>query len=215
MTVQVKICGVRTPADVDAVAEAGADWLGYVFYALSPRAVTPAKAAALDRHMHGSEYRSGRSPARVGLFVEPGDVEVERILAAVPLDAMQVHASLERAAELRTRFGVPVWHAVGVGAADDLPARSPGVDRLLLDARPPAGATLPGGNAASFDWAVLQGWAAPAPWLLAGGLTPDNVAEAIRISGARAVDVSSGVERARGVKDTGLIRDFVRAAQAA
>ncbi len=215
MNVQVKICGVRTPADVDAVAEAGADWLGYVFFGPSPRAVTPGEAAALDRHMRGSGYRSGRSPARVGLFVEPGDAEVEQTLAAVQLDAMQVHASLERAAALRIRFGIPVWHAVGVGAAGDLPARSPGVDRLLLDARPPAGATLPGGNAAAFEWAVLQGWAAPAPWLLAGGLTPGNVAEAIRISGARAVDVSSGVERARGVKDAGLIRDFVRAAKVA
>lgn len=207
MTVQVKICGVRTPADLDAVADAGADWLGYVFFPASPRAVTPAEAAALDAHRRG--------PARVGLFVHPTDEEVERTLGAVPLDAMQVHDTPERAAALRTRFGVAVWHVAGIGDAGDLPATAPGVDRLLLDARPPAGATRPGGNAVAFDWAILQGWAAPAPWLLAGGLHPGNVAAAIRISGALAVDVSSGVERVRGVKDAGLVRAFVDAARAA
>lgn len=207
MTVQVKICGVRTPADLDAVADAGADWLGYVFFPASPRAVTPAEAAALDAHRRGA--------ARVGLFVHPTDEEVERTLGAVPLDALQVHDTPERAAALRTRFGVAVWHVASIGNAGDLPAAAPGVDRLLLDARPPAGATRPGGNAVAFDWAILQGWAAPAPWLLAGGLHPGNVAAAIRISGALAVDVSSGVERVRGVKDAGLVRAFVDAARAA
>ncbi len=207
MTIAVKICGVRTPADLDAVADAGADWLGYVFFPASPRAVTPAEAAALDAHRRG--------PARVGLFVEPDDEEVARTLAIVPLDAIQVHASLERAAALRVRFGVPVWHVAGVKAASDLPESAAGVDRILLDAKPSPGATRPGGNAVSFDWAVLQGWAPPAPWLLAGGLNPGNVAAAIRTSGARAVDVSSGVERTRGVKDAGLIRDFINAVRSA
>ena len=203
MTVSVKICGVRTPADLDAVADAGADWLGYVFFPASPRAVTPAEAAALDAHRRG--------PARVGLFVDPEDEEVARTLAAVPLDAIQVHASPERAAMLRARFGVPVWHVVGVKEAGDLPAAAAGVDRILLDAKPSPGATRPGGNAMPFDWAVLQGWASPAPWLLAGGLNPGNVVAAIRMSGARAVDVSSGVERTQGVKDAGLIRAFINA----
>ena len=207
MTVRIKVCGVRTPADLHAVADAGADWVGYVFFPASPRAVTINEAAALDHHRRGL--------ARVGLFVDPADEDVGRTLDAVPLDALQVHASLERAAALRARFGVPVWHVASIGDAGDLPAAAPGVDRLLLDARPPAGATRPGGNAVAFDWAILHGWTAPAPWLLAGGLTPQNVAAAIRTSGAAAVDVSSGVERARGVKDAGLIQAFVEAARSA
>lgn len=207
MSVSVKICGVRTPADLDAAADAGADWVGYVFFPPSPRAVTSAEAAALDAHRRG--------PARVGLFVEPEDEEVARALGAVSLDAIQVHASLERAAALRTRFGVPVWHVIGIKEAGDLPAAAVGVDRILLDAKPPPGATRPGGNAVPFDWTILQGWAPPAPWLLAGGLNPGNVAAAILRSGARAVDVSSGVERTCGVKDAGLVRAFVNAARSA
>ena len=207
MTVRVKICGINTAAALDAAADAGADWVGYVFFPASPRAVTPAQAAALDGHRRG--------PARVGLFVDPADEDVAQALAAISLDVLQVHATALRAAELRTRFGVPVWHVVAIGGAGDLPTAAPGVDGLLLDAKAPPGATRPGGNALTFDWSVLRGWAAPLPWLLAGGLTPGNVAEAIRVSGASAVDVSSGVEGSRGMKDAGLIRDFVRAAQGA
>ena len=207
MTVKVKICGITTPGALDAAAEAGADWVGYVFFPPSPRAVTPAQAAALDAHRRG--------PARVGLFVEPTDADIADTLAAIALDVLQVHATPSRAAELRTRFGVPVWHVAGVGAAADLPTVQPGIDGLLLDAKAPPGATRPGGNALSFDWSMLRGWAAPLPWLLAGGLTPGNVAEAIRVSGAPAVDVSSGVERMRGVKDAGLIEAFIAAAKAA
>ena len=202
---RVKICGINTPGALDAAADAGADWIGYVFFPPSPRAVTPAQAAALDAHRRG--------PDRVGLFVDPSDAEVADALAAVALDVLQVHAPLARVAALRTRFGVPVWWVAGVAAAVDLPAAAPGADGLLLDSKAPPGATRPGGNALAFDWSLLRGWAAPAPWLLAGGLTPGNVADAVRISGAPAVDVSSGVERARGVKDAGLIRAFVRAAR--
>jgi len=205
MTVRVKICGINTPAALDAAADAGADWVGYVFFPASPRAVTPAQAAALDAHRRG--------PTRVGLFVDPADEDVAQALAAITLDVLQVHATAARAAELRTRFGVPVWHVAAIGAASDLPAAAPGVDGLLLDAKAPPGATRPGGNALTFDWSVLRGWAAPLPWLLAGGLTPGNVAEGIRVSGATAVDVSSGVEASRGVKDAGLIRAFVQAAR--
>ena len=207
MSVKVKICGITTPEALDAAAEAGADWVGYVFFPPSPRAITPAQAAALDAHRRG--------PARVGLFVEPTDADITDTLAAIALDVLQVHAAPRRAAELRNRFGVPVWHVAGVGTAADLPTAQPGIDGLLLDAKAPPGATRPGGNALSFDWSMLQGWAAPLPWLLAGGLTPGNVAEAVRVSGAPAVDVSSGVERTRGVKDAGLIRAFVAAAKAA
>ena len=205
MTTRVKICGINSTAALDAAADAGADWIGYVFFPPSPRAITAARAAALDR------YRRG--PARVGLFVDPSDDEVARALGALPLDVLQIHAGAERAAALRARFGVPVWHVAGVSSRADLPVAAPGVDGLLLDAKPPPGATRPGGNALAFDWSIPRGWAAPLPWLLAGGLTPENVAEAIWVSGASAVDVSSGVERTRGVKDAGLVRAFVAAAK--
>lgn len=207
MTARVKICGINSPAALDAAADAGADWIGYVFFPPSPRAVTPAQAAALDAHRRG--------PARVGLFVDPSDDDVALALAALPLDVLQVHAGAGRAAALRTRFDVPVWHVIGVGTAADLPTSASGVDGLLLDAKAPPGATRPGGNALSFDWSILRGWGAPLPWLLAGGLTPGNVAEAVRVSEAPAVDVSSGVESARGVKNTALIRAFVQAARSA
>jgi phosphoribosylanthranilate isomerase len=206
--VRVKICGVNAPEALEAAASAGADWVGFVFFPPSPRYVTPDQAAALSATRPGG-------PARVGLFVEPGDAEVAAALDRVKLDALQVYAGPERAAALRSRFGVPVWRAVGVHAPSDLPGEAPGVDALLLDAKPPPGAALPGGNATSFDWSMLRGWTAPLPWLLAGGLTPENVAEAVGAAGAPAVDVSSGVERARGVKDPALIRAFVRAARQA
>ncbi len=209
MPVAVKVCGINAPAAFDAAAEAGADWIGFVFAPTSPRAVTPGEAAALSGRRRGG-------PGRVGLFVEPDDDDLARVLDAVALDAVQIYAAPERAASVRTRFGVPVWLAVGVADAQSLlHAAPPGVDRLLLDAKPGVGAALPGGNAHAFDWAMLRGWRAPLPWLLAGGLTPFLVADAIRISGASGVDVSSGVESARGVKDPGLIRAFVAAARAA
>ncbi len=205
---EVKICGIRDAAAMDAVAEAGADWVGFVFFPPSPRSLPPADAAALAaRHPNG--------PKPVALLVDPTDAEVANVLAAVPLAALQVHASAARAAEIQNRFGVPVWHAVGVDGAGDLPQQASGVSRLLLDRKPGANATLPGGNAAAFDWSVLRDWQAPAPWVLAGGLTPASVAEAIRRTGAPVVDVSSGVERSRGVKDPAMIESFVAAVRAA
>lgn len=202
--VEVKICGIRDAAAMDAVAEAGADWVSFVFFARSPRVVTAAEAAALAaRHPGG--------PRPVALLVEPSDEDVERALDAVPFQALQVHADAVRAAEIEARFGVPVWLGVGVATAADLPGAAPGVSRLLLDRKAAPDDPLPGGNAVAFDWSVLRGWAAPAPWMLAGGLTPGTVAAAIATTGARGVDVSSGVERSRGVKDPALIRAFVAA----
>ena len=209
--VTVKICGINDAAGFDAAAAAGADMVGFVFYPPSPRAVTPAQAAALSARRAGG-------PLRVGLFVDAEDALIEAVLAALLLGLLQLHGeeTPARCAALRARFGRPVMKAHGVATEADLKALddyAPAVDRFLLDARPPPGATLPGGNAASFDWSLPAGRVIPRPWLLAGGLTPDNVAEALRVSGAPGVDVSSGVERARGVKDPALVAAFVAAAR--
>ncbi len=189
---------------MSATIQAGADWVGFVFASASPRAITPTDAAILAKPY---------SVMRVGLFVDPIDDDVAMVLAGIRLDVLQLHTTLDRARAIRQRFGIPVWHAVGVATAADLPHAAPGIDALLLDAKAAADAALPGGNALPFDWSVLHGWHAPCPWLLAGGLTPANVAGAITASGATAVDVSSGVESSRGVKSPALIQAFVGAAR--
>jgi phosphoribosylanthranilate isomerase len=204
--IRVKICGLNSAEAFDTAVEAGADCVGFVFFPRSPRAVTPAQAAALSaRHPGG--------PRRVGLFVEPDEDDIAAALAALKLDALQLYVPPARAAELRARFGVPVWRAVPVVARTDLPASAEGADAFLVEPKPAPDATQPGGNATALDWSVLAGWQAPLPWWLAGGLTPENVAEAIRLSGATAVDVSSGVESQRGVKDPARIRAFIAAAR--
>ena len=205
---QVKICGITDPGALDAAAEAGADWIGLVFFPPSPRYVQPEHAARLL-------HRGGPVPSCVGLFVEPQISDIETVLRTVKLDVLQIYGAPDRIAGIRTAFGLPIWSAVGVSRAADLPNHRMGADRLVLEAKPPAGATRPGGNATTFDWSVIRGWQAPGPWLLAGGLTPENVADAIRITGAQAVDVSSGVESARGVKNPALIRSFIEAAKRA
>jgi len=126
----------------------------------------------------------------------------------MPLDILQLYGAVDAPA-LRARFGRTIWRAFGVETATDLPRDAGGADALVLEPKPPRNATRPGGNATSFDWSLLRGWASPAPWILAGGLTPDNVAQAIHATGATAVDVSSGVERMRGVKEPALIRTFI------
>ena len=204
---RVKICGINDAVAFDTAIAAGADWLGFNFFPPSPRYVTPAQAGEL----------SARSPcgaARVGLFVDPSDEDIAAALDVVRLDALQLYGALDFGA-LRARFGLPVWRPVGIAMERDLPASAGGADCLLIEAKAPPGATRPGGNAISFDWTVLRGWTAPAPWILAGGLTVETVAEAVRVSGAPAVDVSSGVERSRGVKDPALIRAFIANARAA
>lgn len=209
----IKICGVNDAAAFDAAVAAGADMLGFVFYPPSPRAVTPDQAAALSARRQGG-------PLRVGLFVNPADEAIAAVLAALPLDLIQLHGAEDpaRCAAIRTRFGLPVMKALGIAAPADLEVLAdyaPAVDRFLLDAKPPVGAELPGGNASAFDWSLTVGRAIPRPWLLAGGLTPENVGEALHRSGAPGVDVSSGVERARGVKDPARIAAFIAAARAA
>ena len=209
----VKICGINDASAMHAAADAGADMIGFVFVPASPRAVMPAQAGALSALVAGG-------PLRVGLFVDAADDLIAAVLAAVKLDILQLHGeeTPARCAMLRQTFGMPVMKALGIAHAEDLAALAdyaPVVDRFLLDAKAPAGAVLPGGNAAPFDWTLTAGRAMPRPWLLAGGLTPENVAQAIRVSDAPGVDVSSGVERARGVKDPGLIAAFVAAAKTA
>jgi phosphoribosylanthranilate isomerase len=205
--VRVKICGINHPVAFDAAIAAGADWIGFNFFPPSPRCVLPAQAASLSA-------RSPGGPPRVGLFVDPTPDAIAATLETVRLDILQLYGAFDLPM-LHARFGLPIWHAVGVAGAEDLPVAARGADMLVMEAKAPPEATRPGGNAVRFDWSLLQGWTAPVPWILAGGLTVDNVAEAIRTTGARAVDVSSGVEKARGVKDPALIRAFIANARSA
>ena len=207
----IKICGIASPAALDAVIAARADHAGLVFFPPSPRNVTLADAAALGARAAG---RIGR----VGLFVDADDALLADAVSAASLDAIQLHGeeTPQRAAELRSRFGIPVWKALSIASADDV-ARAAAyvgaVDLVLFDAKTPKG-TLPGGMGLSFDWSLLTAWKAPCAWGLAGGLSADNVAEAVRLTGAPLVDASSGVESAPGVKDAGKIAAFCAAVRA-
>jgi phosphoribosylanthranilate isomerase len=210
MQTAIKFCGLTRPQDVHAAAEAGARYVGFVFFPKSPRNVTLDTARAL-----ALEVPPGL--AKVALTVDADDAALDALVAAVPLDMLQLHGheSPERVADVRARYGLPVMKALGIATARDLDqidAYSKVADQLLVDAKPPEGADLPGGNGLSFDWRLLAGrkyWTRP--WMLAGGLTPDNVAEAVRLTGARQVDVSSGVESAPGIKDAGQMAEFARA----
>ena len=204
----VKICGINSPAALDAAVEAGADYIGFVFFPASPRYVTPAEAAAL------SARHEGAKPLRVGLFVNPGFDEIDAVLQQVSLDVLQIHASPSLIAPLRDRFGRPVWRQLGVSTAADFPAADEFADGYVVEAKPPPGATRPGGNAVQADWHLLAHVRPAKPWLLAGGLRRENVAEALRVTGAPGVDVSSGVETAPGQKSPELIRQFIAAARA-
>ncbi len=209
--IRVKICGLGSAADVAACAQAGAAYVGFVFFPKSPRhlSLDAARAMALEVPM---------GIAKVALTVDATDAVLDQLVEAVPLDMLQLHGAEtpDRVADLRARYGLPVMKAVGVADESDLPALNDyalAADQLLIDAKPPRDADLPGGNGLTFDWRLIAGRRWPVPWMLAGGLTPDNVAEAVRLTGAQQVDVSSGVESAPGVKDAGLIRRFIEAAQ--
>jgi phosphoribosylanthranilate isomerase len=208
--IRVKICGLRTEADVAAVAAAGAAYAGFVFFAKSPRNLTLAEAKVLA-------LAAPVGLAKVALVVDATDAALDALVAEVPLDMLQLHGheAPERVAEVRARYGLPVMKAMGVAGEADLAGlqeMSLAADQLLIDAKPHPGAALPGGNGLSFDWRLLVGRKWLRPWMLAGGLTPANVAEAVRLTGARQVDVSSGVESAPGVKDPARIAAFVAAA---
>lgn len=207
MAVAVKICGLSDAAGIEAARPA--DWIGFVFHPASPRAVTPERVRRL------LDDAPGHPPA-IGLFVRPDEAAIAEVVETVRLDALQLYTDPATAARLGSRFGLPVWLARGVAARADLPCEAPpGIERLLIEAKPPPGAVLPGGNATAFNHTLTQGWVSPLPWVLAGGLTPDNVAAAIADSRAVAVDVSSGVERAPGVKDPDRIAAFLDAARRA
>ena len=213
--VRVKICGLTSAAALAHAARAGAAFGGLVFYPPSPRSLTPAEAAGVAR-------AAPPGFTRVALTVDADDALIDAILAAVPVEMLQLHGreSPERVAALRARTGLLVMKAVGIREAADVAeiARYEAVaDWILVDARPPreGPGVLPGGNALSFDWRLVAGRRWRRPWMLAGGLTPGNVAEAIRLTGAPAVDVSSGVESAPGTKDPARVQAFIRAARGA
>ena len=209
MSISIKFCGLSQPADIAAAAEAGARYVGFVFFPKSPRAVslTPARDFALAVPV---------GVAKVGLVVDPEDAFLDQLLAEGPLDILQLHGheTPTRVAEIRVRMGLPVMKAIGIAEADDLGQIADYAavsDQLLIDAKPPKNADLPGGNGLSFDWRLLAGRRWPVPWMLAGGLTPDTVRLAVQMTGAQQVDVSSGVESRAGVKDPTLIHAFADA----
>jgi len=214
MSVEVKICGLSTPETVDAAVEAGADMIGLVFFARSPRNVTLDQAASLAARARGKAKI-------VTLVVDASDAELREIATRVDPDLIQAHGneSPERIVEIAALTGKPVIKAIRVKDASDIAAASQFsrvASLILYDAKAPEtlGSSLPGGNGHAFDWGLLEGGKRPA-FMLAGGLTPENVAEAIRVTGAPVVDVSSGVESAPGIKDIGLIRKFIEAAKSA
>ncbi len=206
----IKICGITTMPALDAAIAARASHVGFNFYPPSPRYAAPAQAGELSHRAEGHV-------TRVGVFVDAADALLAEVLAAAPLDALQFHGSEspERVAQARAQFGLPVWKVLSVSARADLAKAQDyagAADLLLLDAKTPKG-TLPGGMGLSFDWNLLSGWKAPLPWGLAGGLSPRNVGDAVRQTGAPLVDTASGVESAPGIKDADLIAAFCKAAR--
>lgn len=211
MSTRVKICGLSTPATLAAALEAGADWIGLVRFPRSPRHVDLAAARALSRQARGRAER-------VVLLVDADDAEVAAVIEAIDPDLIQLHGSEspERVAAIGRLTGRSVMKALGIAGPADLdriPAYARVADRLLLDAKPAPGAALPGGNGRAFDWDLLAGADLPLGWMLSGGLDADTVAAALARTGATAVDISSGVESAPGVKDPARIAAFVAAAR--
>ena len=210
---RVKICGLRSRAEIGAAADAGAAYVGLVFFPPSPRHLTLGYARWVVQGVP-------EGVTRVALTVDPTDEALESLLAAVAIDMLQLHGreSPERVAEVRDRFRRPVMKAVGIAEEADLAqlgAYAGVADQILVDARPSRDATVPGGNGVAFDWRLIRGRRWKRPWMLCGGLTPENVGEAVRLTGADQVDVSSGVESRPGYKDPDRVAAFVRAAREA
>ncbi|MBW0005320.1 MAG: phosphoribosylanthranilate isomerase [Hyphomicrobiales bacterium] len=212
MSLVVKICGLSTQSSVEAAVDAGADMVGFVFFERSPRHVSLGKACELGKSARGRA-------AIVALTVDADESTVCDIIDALRPDLLQLHGGEppERIEYLRAKFKVPLMKAVGIAGRADLEAARKYVnaDRILIDAKAPADAAHPGGNGFAFDWRLLEDFVTPAPFMLSGGLDASNVGEAIRVARPGGVDVSSGVERAPGLKDEAMIAAFVRAARAA
>jgi len=206
---RVKICGLKNTASIDAAVAAGARYVGFVFFPKSPRNLNIKEAAALAASVPAGV-------CKVALTVNADETLLDRLTEAVPLDMLQLHGneSPDRVAEVQKRYGLPVMKAVGIADEGDLAMLEDYLrvaDQILVDAKPPKNAQLPGGNGLTFDWRLIAGRRWSVPWMLAGGLTAGNVAEAVRLTGARQVDVSSGVESAPGVKDVHQIAEFCAA----
>jgi len=211
MSLLIKICGLSTPETLEAALDAGADMVGFVFFPPSPRTLNFAQAAALSAQVRGRALK-------VALSVDADDALLEGIVDQLKPDILQFHGkeTAERILAVKARFGLPVMKAIHVSEPADLEAIAvyePSADRLLFDARPPKGAVLPGGNGAAFDWTILEGVKTLRPWMLSGGLNVENVSEAIRITHAPGIDVSSGVETSPGIKNIELIQQFVQNAR--
>lgn len=208
---QIKICGVTDAAALDAAVAGRADYVGLNFHPPSPRFLTPDAASRLAA-------RNAGAIRRVGVFVDADDAAIAAAVAAGRLDAIQLHGNEtpQRAAEVSNRFGLPVWKVLAIASPADVrraEAYADAADFLLFDAKTPAGA-LPGGMGLAFDWRLVAAYRGRLPWGLAGGLSPANVAQAVRITGAPLVDTASGVESAPGVKDPARIAAFCAAARA-
>jgi phosphoribosylanthranilate isomerase len=212
MSLLVKICGLSTRETLDAALEAGADMVGFVFFPQSPRHLSLETARDLGR-------RAGREAVKVALTVDADDATLENIVEALQPDILQLHGheTPSRLRDVKRRFGLETMKAIAVERAADLtalPDYATACDRVLFDARPPKGATRPGGLGAVFDWRLLQNLDLKLPFMVSGGLSADNVAEAVRVTRAGGVDVSSGVEQTPGIKNVEMIRAFIRAARA-
>lgn len=213
MSLIVKICGLSTPATLDAALQAGADMVGFVFFPASPRHLDLSRARELGA-------QAGGRAVKVALTVDADDATLDGIVEVLRPDLLQLHGkeTVARIHEIKRRFGLPVMKAIGVETAADLatlPDYAVAADRLLFDARPPKDATRPGGLGVPFDWRLLENLALKIPFMVSGGLAASNVHDAVRITRAGGVDVSSSVESAPGVKDAGMIDAFIRAARAA
>ncbi|MCP4319715.1 MAG: phosphoribosylanthranilate isomerase [Hyphomicrobiales bacterium] len=213
MSVSVKICGLKTKAAIDAAIDGGASHVGFIFFAKSPRNVSPEAAALLADHAKGRAKR-------VAVSVNADDATLDAIVSAVEPDLLQLHGSEspERLRTVKDRYGLPVMKALALREQGDLDLIGPyrGVaDGFLFDAKPPAGSELPGGNGVAFDWAILSSLDADIDYMLSGGLNADNIGSALAQTGAKAIDISSGVESAPGVKNVGLIAEFFDAVWAA
>ncbi|MEM9128788.1 MAG: phosphoribosylanthranilate isomerase [Pseudomonadota bacterium] len=211
-TPKVKICGLTRSSDVQAAVAAGADYLGFNFFEKSPRFVSVDLANELTKLVPPTVVK-------VALVVDAEDEQLDAIVAHLKFDMLQLHGSesVERVSEIKKRYGLPVIKVLGVADKNDLTkiaAYEEVADQILLDTKPPKDATRPGGNAISFDWNLISGRDWSVPWILAGGLKVDNVAEAIRVTGASQLDLASSVENAPGVKDAGLMEAFINAAKA-